>query len=476
MSWRLGRPIFGRLPAVYRNDNDGENPSNWLTRYWDEMLVEIKRRAENFYELYLNPATAPEEWLDGMVAPMCGFTEEYYDPTWDLPIKRALCLNAYSYIWENRGAGHVLDWMLALHQIPTFPEDYAYFKPEWLRWHDRVKILTQDLELSGTSAEKLATIAEALSLNIKIEGNLAIIPASSDPYAFHDILRAIQRYQLPYLVVYDRFYWNLSQWGDPLLSESLPPNAPRSFRIPNTTTLPCRVQHRPFDAWIRLQPQVQRSDITWKLAADLHDLYTPIYIEGGACYDYFRYGRSAYGEPFFDAVFERAKPISLALTTESPDRTSLLFQRFIEEWEMNAFTTDLGRGGFHIRMYYPNQQIPQQWNEAQRLIELFTPWLGSIGWDYFRVGVSRWGDRWWDWIADRVRGLVPADNETLLKAIDSTAQINGGWAVLDHTDPDTPIHWNRILELRDRWGLTLKPCYDVFVWGKSHWGEPILPR
>ena len=216
MSWNLGRPVFGRLPACYRNDNNGENPSNWLTRYWDEILVEVKFRAENFYELYLNPATAPEEWLDGMVAPLCGFTEEYYRPEWDLAIKRKLCLSAYGYIWPNRGAGHVLDWMLDLHQIDTFPEPHAYYKPEWLRVHDRIRTLTQDLDSTGTPAEFLGRIAEAIEVDATIDGDRVILPITDDDWYYHDTAYAIQLHRLPFELEYDRFQLDLSRLGDGL--------------------------------------------------------------------------------------------------------------------------------------------------------------------------------------------------------------------------------------------------------------------
>ncbi len=480
MSWNLGRPVFGRLPACYRNDNNGENPSNWLTRYWDEILVEVKFRAENFYELYLNPATAPEEWLDGMVAPLCGFTEEYYRPEWSLAIKRSLCLNAYSYIWPNRGAGHVLDWMIELHQIDTFPEPHAYFKPEWLRVHDRIRTQTQDLDTTGAPAEFLERIATAIDVDVTIDGSRAIIPIADDWY-YHDTAYAIQLHRLPFDLEYDRFQLGLSRMGDGLHEgEAYEPIAvSRSRHIEGATRLPGILRDRPFDAWIRLQPEIDRDSDTWNLAQELHDLYTPIYIEGGACYDYFRVGMSALGDPLFDPVFERAKPISLEY--DAPCNTVTLFERFIEEWEFDAIVTDLDRKGTHLRFTYPAELSWRDWHDARRLVKLFSPWPGSAGWDYFRAGFSRLGDRLWSPVDDAALPIIDGWDGTetglhlaVLEAIDSPGELTGRWVRLDLLGDRVGMHWLNILVLRDRLGLDLAPCYTDITLDYSHLGEPFI--
>lgn len=485
MSWNLGRPVFGRLPACYRNDNNGENPSNWLTRYWDEILVEVKFRAENFYELYLNPATAPEEWLDGMVAPLCGFTEEYYRPEWDLAIKRKLCLSAYGYIWPNRGAGHVLDWMLDLHQIDTFPEPHAYYKPEWLRVHDRIRTLTQDLDSTGTPAEFLGRIAEAIEVDATINGDRVILPITDDDWYYHDTAYAIKLHRLPFELEYDRFQLDLSRLGDGLHEGDPyePIAVDRSRHIDGATRLPGILRDRPFDAWIRLQPSIDRDSDTWRLAQELHDLYTPIYIEGGACYDYFRVGMSVLGDPLFDPVFERAKPISLEMP--APCETIALFDRLIDEWGFDAFMTDLDRGGVHIRFRFdttnPSDLDRQTWQDASRLIKLFSSWPGSTGWDYFRLGFSTLNHRLWGWLDDQAQSIIDnwSGTETglhlaVLDAIESAGELDGRWVKFTIDDVAGNMQWLNVQALRDRFGLNLTPCYVDFLVGHSHLSEPFF--
>lgn len=122
MVWHNLRPIFNRLPIVYREPNDGDNPSNWLTDFWDDFYVDIKEVAEAFFERHIDPATAETENLDWAATTIYGYLGEYWNPLWSDNVKRQLMTDAYPYLWVERGTQGVIEYLLDLHQVPTFPE------------------------------------------------------------------------------------------------------------------------------------------------------------------------------------------------------------------------------------------------------------------------------------------------------------------------------------------------------------------
>lgn len=100
------RPIYSRLPDAY-HDNQ---VANWLTDYWDELLVNLKEKIDDLPR-QLNPMLCDEVWLD-FLAPLCGFTSDYWDISWSVESKRILLANSYSFIWKNKGTKLVLSFIL----------------------------------------------------------------------------------------------------------------------------------------------------------------------------------------------------------------------------------------------------------------------------------------------------------------------------------------------------------------------------
>jgi hypothetical protein len=121
MPWHNERPIFNRLPIVYREPNEGDNPSNWLTDFWDSFYVELKALAESFFERFVHPQTAESEHLDWAGTTLYGYLGEYWNPQWTDRVKRKLLEDAYTYLWVERGSEGVVEYLLELHQIPTYP-------------------------------------------------------------------------------------------------------------------------------------------------------------------------------------------------------------------------------------------------------------------------------------------------------------------------------------------------------------------
>lgn len=115
--WDTGRPILHRLPGLnegYDHDDPTSSPyppvSDWLTVFWDELLIQTKEKFEAFYANYLNPATALPENLDWL-AQLCGFTGDYWDTSWPVATKRKLIARSYDFIWPNKGTRAVLEFL-----------------------------------------------------------------------------------------------------------------------------------------------------------------------------------------------------------------------------------------------------------------------------------------------------------------------------------------------------------------------------
>ncbi|MBD2515181.1 hypothetical protein H6G93_09205 [Nostoc sp. FACHB-973] len=105
-AWASGRPIFYRLPEVYQENEI----TDWLTYYWDELLINSKLKVDDLPR-QLNPEICDANWLD-FLAPLCGFTGEYWDKDWSTNSKRILLKNSYSNIWPNKGTRQVLSLVL----------------------------------------------------------------------------------------------------------------------------------------------------------------------------------------------------------------------------------------------------------------------------------------------------------------------------------------------------------------------------
>jgi hypothetical protein len=111
-AWASGRPIFSRLPEVYQFQDPPI--ADWLTKFWDQLLINTKAKIDDIPVRQLNPATCDVEWLD-FLAPLCGWDSKYWDKTWTVDAKRTLLINSYSgeSIWENKGSAEVLSFVLA---------------------------------------------------------------------------------------------------------------------------------------------------------------------------------------------------------------------------------------------------------------------------------------------------------------------------------------------------------------------------
>ena len=117
------RPIFSRLPhdsQGYRSDETeaaSQDPSNWITDFYDELLCSLKYSLENYYRDYLDCKTAKEGVLDWL-AQLHGFAGEYWDPAWDPAFKREMLCRA-SDIWQGKGTEELFNWLLSAYGVNT---------------------------------------------------------------------------------------------------------------------------------------------------------------------------------------------------------------------------------------------------------------------------------------------------------------------------------------------------------------------
>lgn len=121
-AWEEGKPIYKRLPGDnegYQRDQEWEgyepelDVAYWLTKPWDDLLIETKQKIDDFYTNYLNPATAQPEYLDWL-AQLCGFSGNYWDSQWPIAVKRSLLSNSYNFIWPNKGTRELFEWLFGV--------------------------------------------------------------------------------------------------------------------------------------------------------------------------------------------------------------------------------------------------------------------------------------------------------------------------------------------------------------------------
>ena len=108
-AWDSGRPIYTRLPR--RNEGYENNPTDWLTDYWDKLLVETKVKVDDIPIRQINPLTCDDSWLD-FLAVLYGWDEKHWQKSWAIESKRLLLSRSYDFIWENKGNRDVLSYVL----------------------------------------------------------------------------------------------------------------------------------------------------------------------------------------------------------------------------------------------------------------------------------------------------------------------------------------------------------------------------
>lgn len=118
-AWKAGKPLFLRLPRIYRS-----NPITvWLSSFWDEFLLEIYNKVLDVYNRQLRIVDADERWVDWL-SPLLGWSDSYWNPSWSLAGKKALLLNSFlgELIWETKGSRETLSFVLTCAGIKNYVE------------------------------------------------------------------------------------------------------------------------------------------------------------------------------------------------------------------------------------------------------------------------------------------------------------------------------------------------------------------
>jgi hypothetical protein len=108
-SWDTGRPIYDRLPN--RNGGYENDPTDWLTSFWDSLFVETKTRVDDIPDRQIDPLRCDEDWLD-FLAVLFGWDSEHWQKDWSVSSKRKLLSRSLDFIWERKGSRDVLVYVL----------------------------------------------------------------------------------------------------------------------------------------------------------------------------------------------------------------------------------------------------------------------------------------------------------------------------------------------------------------------------
>jgi phage tail P2-like protein len=194
--WNTDRPVYHRLPEESQQ-YQGNDVVDALTYPIDKILVDYKNALLNFEANFINPDTCRADALDWL-AQLCGYTGEYWDSTWTEEQKRKLIKYSHIFVWAQKGSEILLNWLL-----------------------------NDVFELSATIyqvGEFLADISEAD--NDVIGGDLLeyfiLLPLSYETYSKEwKLAEKINKLYSPVWVdsdvVYDGFYADFSEVGDPVL-------------------------------------------------------------------------------------------------------------------------------------------------------------------------------------------------------------------------------------------------------------------
>jgi hypothetical protein len=143
-SWTIEkRPIYSRLPDCYKEDED--NIADWLTDYWDKLLLDSKAKIEDIPH-NLDPLTCNEKWLD-YLAVLSGWIGEYWDTKWSVESKRILLSNSYTLIWANKGSTNVLSFVLLALGVRHFIKSGSSFLVGYSVVGDRIGSIAWDYDI-----------------------------------------------------------------------------------------------------------------------------------------------------------------------------------------------------------------------------------------------------------------------------------------------------------------------------------------
>lgn len=204
--WEEGRPIYYLLPGENEgflkdpefNDPETDPPiAEWLTRFWDELLLEQRAIAERFYQDYLDPATCLPEALTGWLAQHFGYTGAYWDDSWSVEAKRALLSNAYQgvRVWESKGTETLFYWLLDVFEL----EAQIYRTGSFL-----VGVSTLPAEIGGEPYRFYVTTG------------LQYLRTSLEWARLEQLRRLFTPAYCESLVCYEQFYAGFSLVGDPV--------------------------------------------------------------------------------------------------------------------------------------------------------------------------------------------------------------------------------------------------------------------
>lgn len=211
MTWEGGRPVFGRLPVKGYQDN---LPTDWITRWVDEILIEKKAQLEAFYTL-LTAETSPVDYLD-YLAFLVGYSGDYWVNTWSSEVKRLLIAQS-NELWSYKGTFKAVIAVLDIH-LPAF--SCIDGDGSVLTDGDGISLLQGDYTIWTDEALRLPfTLSGLLGIDEHRFYVLLSPRYERKSYGFIEAQRTLRNYAPATVlsgVAYDRFYTGFSVIGDPI--------------------------------------------------------------------------------------------------------------------------------------------------------------------------------------------------------------------------------------------------------------------
>jgi Phage tail protein (Tail_P2_I) len=120
-AWNTRKPAQSRLPG-FSNKTKTDPLVAAIVSYWDNFLIYQKTQVDLLRDQNLNALECEPEYLD-FLAPLHGFSGQFWDRNWPISAKRKLIDGAFKIIWKRQGSEDSIHYVLncfdILNQVVT---------------------------------------------------------------------------------------------------------------------------------------------------------------------------------------------------------------------------------------------------------------------------------------------------------------------------------------------------------------------
>lgn len=177
------------------------------------------------------------------------------------------------------------------------------------------------------------------------------------------------------------------------------------YWLANITNTPNIAGRVPDQFFIRLLNTTIRDDWFWHQAKDFVKLYSPAWVNGVVCFDYWYAGSSAANDGVFDYIFEKTKDIATNWDLQNPELSCIDLVIYLASqlnisveyitrnyWLANTTAPSAMVVSDPTIFYFVNESIVYttwQWYTVNYLIDLYcSPLKSVVCTRYFKAGLS----------------------------------------------------------------------------------------